>query len=119
VTWVKVSCQPGIPCADVGEARLLLEGFSAVSARQIHPAAKDDSVAEVADEGCLDGVWVRLSAGMAYEFDQPGLVRGFTARAEEDVVVGNKPFQIGAIAFSLPRPVVALRGAGERGSARS
>jgi hypothetical protein len=60
---------------DVGEAPLLLEGLSAVSARQIHPAAKDDSVAEVADEGCLNGVWVRGSAGMAYELDQPGLVQ--------------------------------------------
>jgi hypothetical protein len=100
---------------DVGEARLLLEGLSAVSARQIHPAAKDDSVAEVADEGCLNGVWVRGSAGMAYEFYQPGLVCDFAARAEENVVVGDELFQIGAIAFAFLRPVVTLRGAGESG----
>ena len=51
---------------------------------------------------------------MADQLNQPGLVRDLAAGADENVVVGNQLFQLCAIALALLRPVVALRGRGER-----
>ena len=45
---------------DVGEARLLPEGFAVFGAAQIHPSAENDGVAEVANEGRLDRVGIRI-----------------------------------------------------------
>jgi hypothetical protein len=100
---------------DVGEARFLLERLALVGAAQLDPAAEDDRIAEVAGEGRLDGVGVRVGARMADQLNQSGLVRDLAAGADENVVVGNQLFQLCAIALALLRPVVALRSRGERG----
>jgi hypothetical protein len=100
---------------DVGEARFLLERLTVVGAAQPDPAAEDDRIAEIAGEGRFDGVGVCVGAGMADQLDQSGLVRDLAAGADENVIVGNQLFQFCAIALALLRPVVALRGRGERG----
>jgi hypothetical protein len=99
---------------DVGEARFLLERLIVVGAAQPDPAAEDDGIAEIAGEGRLDDVGICVGAGMADQLNQSGLVRDLAAGADENVIVGNQLFQLCAIALTLLRPVVALRGRSER-----
>src|SRR5882757_5941319 len=103
--------RPLVP--DVGEARLLLEWLPVVGASQIDPAAEDDRVAEIPDEGRFDRVGIGISMRIADQRNQAGFVGDLAARAEENVVVGDQFFELCVVALAFLGPIVALRGACE------
>jgi hypothetical protein len=70
------------------------------AAGQVDPAAEDDGVAEVADEGRFDCVGIGVSVRIADQRNQPGLVGDFAAGAEEDVVVGDQLFELRRLPLS-------------------
>lgn len=93
----------------VGEARFLRKRLAAVGAGEADPAAENDGSAEVADEGRLDDVGVRVAAGMTYQVDESSLVRYLAACADEDVIVGDQLVEFCAIALSFLKNTLSSR----------
>jgi hypothetical protein len=86
---------------DVGEACFLFEGLAVVGAGKADPAGENDRRAEVVEEGRLDDVGVCVAARDAYQLDESGLIRDAAACANEDIIVGDQPFEFCSVALSF------------------